>query len=468
MERHRARERAVRVRQRRTVHRQARARKGQPGGRVHLGGRNAADDVEPCGPVVRGARAQLDVDVEPVAQVGDRVGVGRRRGRSPREHRADAADHGAVAAAPQRPEVNGERCRVAQPPVRELPVVVGRDGCRAEVGKPAVGAEVRPVGDVLCAACGAGAAGVPVAALDPERADQLVSVVVQADALQLLVAGVTAGLAELGEECRTDPAWPPPLQAPGRRRPSGWLARKRRPPGAAARIGAAGRPRPVPGGTWWPARPTAPAPAEPGRGLATGPRRARAAAAAYQVLGQLSQDVEDDERPRADLDMAFVNVAPDRLLVGTARIRHDLPGQHRAHQRQHREGAPVPPRGIGDPADVGQRRPRRPVAALPGRQVVHADAGNPRVVPARTLVVADVEAHVLIGARGAQPAGVPAGLAELHGGLQPVLLRAEGHTGEALVGGVELFSVTAWNPRPGKVPKWFGLAASRVRTFVRP
>jgi hypothetical protein len=58
-----------------------------------------------------------------------------------------------------------------------------------------------------------------------------------------------------------------------------------------------------------------------------------------QVLGKLGGHIAENETSRADLSVAFVDVAPDRFPVWAARVWNDLPRQNGANEGEDWERA---------------------------------------------------------------------------------------------------------------------------------
>ena len=158
--------------------------------------------------------------------------------------------------------------------------------------------------------------------------------------------------------------------------------------------------------------------------------------AGHDVLGDHLQEIQEGAPARQDLHVAVEPVAPRRRPVGLTGRRHGAPREDRPHARQHRPPAPVAPRLMIDAAAVGERMRAVLVAVRGHRDVVHVDAGQARVLPARAVV--DVEADVLVAAGRAQAAGVAGRQLDDERRLQPVQPRAVGHARELLVGRVEL------------------------------
>ena len=379
--------------------------------------------------------------VDPVAPVGHGVRIGGRGRRAPRQHGPDPTDHGGAAPPPVLPQVDGQRCGVAEAAVGQLGVVVGVDLHRAEVGEGALVAEVGPVGDELVATGGARPTREAVRPLDPEAGHELLGVVVQADALELLVGGVPAGaLQVLPERGQVDRDGLGLLRC----RDEGMQAHRSLVRCRRQEVGqgeAVIRDRLV----------------APGLGVQRGhldQRQRRQRARVRDRGGQLLQDVRrqledhlvrqvpddvlEDEPAGLHLHVALVHVPPDRRLVRLVRGRHDLPGQDDPQQRQYGPTAPAAPGVHVDAAHVGQWRPGVALAGPAAGEVVHVDARKPLVHPARSAVVAQEEAHVLEGPLAAQPTAVARAPADLDRGLEPVALRTERGAGEPLVGGVAL------------------------------
>ena len=312
----------------------------------------------------------------------------------------------------------------------------------AEIGVRAVLAEVRPVRHVLGAPGGARPARIAVRPLDAERPDELLGVVVEAHAFEFLVGGVAAVLVEDLQHLHQ-------VDVRGLRDPHR---------GNVGREGLRSR-----------ARPCRSAGQVRGREAVLGNRAASLSLAVeldeldqrqrcqrtgirnwrlellgqhvgrqLQVIGQVLDDVGEDDPPRPDLDVTLADVAPDRRLVRHAGGRNDLPREDRAHQRQHRERAPVAARLHVDAADIGYRVPAARVAALACGNVVDVDRGDAAVGPGGASVVAQIEADMLEGPRRAQVAVVSEGQLDLDGGLEPAALGAERHAGQTLVGRVAL------------------------------
>ena len=158
--------------------------------------------------------------------------------------------------------------------------------------------------------------------------------------------------------------------------------------------------------------------------------------AGHDVLRDHLQEIQERAAARQDLHVAVEPVAPRRRPVGLAGGRHRAPREDRPHARQHRPSAPVAPRLMVDAAGVGERVRAVLVAVRGHRDVVHVDAGQARVLPARAVV--DVEADVLVAAGRAQAAGVAGRELDDERRLEPVQPRAVGDARELLVGRVEL------------------------------
>ncbi|OIQ74707.1 hypothetical protein GALL_436360 [mine drainage metagenome] len=149
-------------------------------------------------------------------------------------------------------------------------------------------------------------------------------------------------------------------------------------------------------------------------------------------LGHLEQFGRKEETPRFDLDGGFTHIAPDRLPAGLVRRRRIVPRQDGPHLDQRVENAEPAQRIDGQRG--GEFQPLPSFGAL--RDVEGLEAGHALVLPARSLVEGQVEAHIFRRAGAADVAAVARRLVDVDDGFQVVLLRMEADAAHLLVMGV--------------------------------
>src|SRR5262249_37892936 len=140
--------------------------------------------------------------IDAVAPKWQRVGIGARCRRSPRQHRPDPPEDRLLAATAEGTQIDWQDRGVTQPTAGQWTVVVWAHPRGTQIGVPAGRPEIGPEGDVFHAPPRARSAGVAARTFHLERRDKLLGIVVEPDAAQLLEGGVAAGVLQPGDDRR--------------------------------------------------------------------------------------------------------------------------------------------------------------------------------------------------------------------------------------------------------------------------